>query len=147
MILDELDKHPEIWDVLYTLTRAKSKDDTETNVVVIGISNDIHFKNEIEARVDSTLQPEHKVFSPYSESQLTTIMQNRSDAFQDDVLQSDVIPTAAEVANAGCGAGAVCARAAPAGANRPGPAASSITRKLFFITGKAGDEAYSSSVT
>lgn len=98
VILDELDKHPEIWDVLYTLTRAKSKDDTETNVVVIGISNDIHFKNEIEARVDSTLQPEHKVFSPYSESQLTTIMQNRSDAFQDDVLQSDVIPTAAEVA-------------------------------------------------
>lgn len=98
VILDELDKHPDIWDVLYTLTRAKSKDNINIPVIVIGISNDIHFKGQIEARVDSTLQPEHKIFSPYSEEQLTRIMKHRSDAFQDDVLRKDVIPEASELA-------------------------------------------------
>lgn len=98
VILDELDKHADIWDVLYTLTRAKTKDNVDTTVVVIGISNDIHFKGEIEARVDSTLQPEHKIFSPYSEQQLTQIMVHRADAFQDGVLRDGVIAAAADLA-------------------------------------------------
>lgn len=98
VILDELDKHPEIWDVLYTLTRAKSKDNMDIPVVVIGISNDIHFRDEIEARVESTLQPDHQLFSPYSKQQITEILENRRDAFCEGVVQDGVVEKTAELA-------------------------------------------------
>lgn len=98
VILDELDKHPDIWEVLYTLTRTRSKDGVDVPVVVIGISNDINFKKDVEARVESTLQPEHYVFNPYTKDQLAQIMENRIDAFHDGILEDGVIPRAAELA-------------------------------------------------
>jgi len=51
VIIDEIDKHGEVNEVLYTLSRAQSKDDVDFPVVTIGISNDIEFKGEIESRV------------------------------------------------------------------------------------------------
>jgi len=98
VIIDEIDKHEEINEVLYTLSRTQSKDDVGFPVVTIGISNDIEFKGEIESRVQSTLQPEHRTFTPYEEDQLVSILENRRDAFYKGVLGEDVIPKIAELA-------------------------------------------------
>lgn len=98
VIIDEIDKHGEVNEVLYTLSRTQSKDDVNFPVVTIGISNDIEFKAEIESRVQSTLQPEHRTFTPYEEGQLIAILENRRDAFYKDVLGDQVIPTTAELA-------------------------------------------------
>lgn len=98
VVIDEIDKHQEINEVLYTLSRTQSKDNVEFPVVTIGISNDIDFKGEIESRVQSTLQPEHRTFTPYEEDQLIAILENRRDAFYDGVLSDQVIAKIAELA-------------------------------------------------
>lgn len=98
VIIDEIDKHGEINEVLYTLSRTKSKDDANFPVVTIGISNDIDFKGDIDSRAKSTLQPKHWTFTPYEEGQLVSILENRRDAFYEGVLADEVIPTVAEFA-------------------------------------------------
>lgn len=98
VIIDEIDKHEEVNEVLYTLSRTQSKDDVQFPVVTIGISNDIEFKGEIESRVQSTLQPEHRTFTPYQENQLVAILENRRDAFYDGVIDDEVIKRTAELA-------------------------------------------------
>ena len=98
VIIDEIDKHEEVNEVLYTLSRTQSKDDVQFPVVTIGISNDIEFKGEIESRVQSTLQPEHRTFTPYQEDQLVAILENRRDAFYDGVIDDEVIERTAELA-------------------------------------------------
>jgi len=98
VIIDEIDKHEEVNELLYTLSRTQSKDDVQFPVVTIGISNDIEFKGEIESRVQSTLQPEHRTFTPYQEDQLVAILENRRDAFYDGVIDDEVIERTAELA-------------------------------------------------
>jgi cell division control protein 6 len=98
VVIDEIDKHQEINEVLYTLSRTQSKDNVDFPVVTIGISNDIDFKGEIESRVQSTLQPEHRTFTPYEKDQLIAILENRRDAFYEGVLSDQVIPKIAELA-------------------------------------------------
>jgi ORC complex protein Cdc6/Orc1 len=67
-------------------------------VVTIGISNDIEFKGDIDSRAQSTLQPKHWTFTPYEEDQLVSILDNRRDAFYQEVLEDDVISKVAELA-------------------------------------------------
>jgi cell division control protein 6 len=98
VIIDEIDKHGEINEILYTLSRAKSKDDVNFPVVTIGISNDIEFKGDIDSRAQSTLQPKHWTFTPYEEDQLVSILDNRRDAFYQEVLEDNVISEVAELA-------------------------------------------------
>ena len=98
VIIDEIDKHDEINEILYTLSRAKSKDDVNFPVVTIGISNDIEFKGDIDSRAQSTLQPNHWTFTPYEEDQLVSILDNRRDAFYQEVLENNVISEVAELA-------------------------------------------------
>jgi cell division control protein 6 len=98
VIIDEVDKHEDANELLYTLSRSTSKDNVSVPVVVIGISNDIEFKKEIDSRVQSTLQPEHRTFTPYDEEQLRAILENRRDAFKEGVLEKGVIPKVAELA-------------------------------------------------
>lgn len=98
VIIDEIDKHGEINEILYTLSRAKSKDGVNFPVVTIGISNDIEFKGDIDSRAQSTLQPKHWTFTPYEEDQLVSILNNRRDAFYQEVLEHDVISKVAELA-------------------------------------------------
>ena len=98
VIIDEIDKHDEINEILYTLSRAKSKDDVNFPVVTIGISNDIEFKGDIDSRAQSTLQPNHWTFTPYEEDQLVSILDNRRDAFYQEVLEDNVISEVAELA-------------------------------------------------
>jgi cell division control protein 6 len=98
VITDEIDKRDKINGILYTLSRGKSKDDVNFPVVMIGISNDIEFKGDIDSRAQSTLQPKHWTFTPYEEDQLVSILDNRRDAFYQEVLEDNVISEVAELA-------------------------------------------------
>lgn len=94
VILDEidilLDKDGD--GILYTLTRTD-------NVSVLSISNYLDFKNLIKSRVTSSLNDKEIVFPPYGADQLADILSERAElAFNDDVLESDVIPLCSAMA-------------------------------------------------
>ncbi|AMD16579.1 cell division control protein Cdc6 [Methanobrevibacter sp. YE315] len=94
VILDEidilLDKDGD--GILYTLTRTE-------NVSVLCISNYLDFKNLIKSRVTSSLNDKEIVFPPYGADQLSDILLERAQlSFNDDVLESDVIPLCSAMA-------------------------------------------------
>ena len=78
--------------ILYTLTRTD-------NVSVLSISNYLDFKNLIKSRVTSSLNDKEIVFPPYGADQLSDILSERAQlSFNDDVLDSDVIPLCSAMA-------------------------------------------------
>ena len=94
VILDEidilLDKDGD--GILYTLTRAD-------NISVLSISNYLDFKNLINSRVKSSLNDKEIIFPPYGADQLSDILSERAAlSFNDDVLESDVIPLCSAMA-------------------------------------------------
>ncbi|MFP3945263.1 MAG: ORC1-type DNA replication protein [Archaeoglobaceae archaeon] len=93
LVLDEIDKLVKKGDeVLYNLSRINS-DLTEARVSIIGISNDLKFKNFLDPRVISSLSEEELIFPPYNAEQLQDILQQRAElAFNDSTLESEVIP-------------------------------------------------------
>ena len=98
VILDEIDKLAND-DILMQLSRAGEAGKlTNCKVGVIGISNKIKFKDRMDERVKSSLCEREFVFPPYDADQLTQIMEARSDAFRDGVLEDDVIPRASALA-------------------------------------------------
>ncbi len=98
VILDEIDKLDND-DILMQLSRAGEAGKlTECKVGVIGISNKIKYKDRMDERVKSSLCEREFVFPPYDAQQLGNIMQARSDAFREGVLDDSVIPRAAALA-------------------------------------------------
>ncbi|WP_254547440.1 Cdc6/Cdc18 family protein [Halomarina pelagica] len=98
VILDEIDKLDSD-DILMQLSRAGEAGKlTECKVGVIGISNKIKYKDRMDERVKSSLCEREFVFPPYDAQQLGDIMQARSDAFREGVLDDSVIPRAAALA-------------------------------------------------
>ncbi len=98
-VLDEIDMLKKNLDeVLYDLTRLNnSLDFCKTSL--IGISNNLNFKDSLDPRVKSSLGREHIVFSTYNASQLKDILSERAEiAFYDGVLREDVIPLCAALA-------------------------------------------------
>jgi len=98
-VLDEIDMLKNNLDeVLYDLTRLNdSLDYCKTSL--IGISNNLNFKDSLDPRVKSSLGKEHIVFSSYNASQLKDILSERAKiAFYDGVLREDVIPFCAALA-------------------------------------------------
>jgi cell division control protein 6 len=68
-------------------------------VSVIGISNDLSFKDFLDPRVLSSLSEEELVFPPYNAPQLCDILQQRADmAFAESALDEGVIPLCAALA-------------------------------------------------
>lgn len=100
-VLDEVDSLETDDDLLYQIPRARSNGYIENvHVGVIGISNNFKFRDNLSARVKSTLC-EHEIrFGPYDAHELQTILHQRAEkAFVDDALADDVIPlTAAKAA-------------------------------------------------
>lgn len=76
VILDEVDSVKDLDNLLYTLTRAND-DIKQGFVTVLGISNNLFFKKDIDPRSKSTLCEEELVFPPYNAKQLTTILKDR----------------------------------------------------------------------
>ncbi|MDD1702691.1 MAG: ORC1-type DNA replication protein [Methanoregula sp.] len=100
IVLDEIDKLVKKSgdDTLYNLTRINS-DLKNSKVSIIGISNDLSFKDFLDPRVLSSLSEEEIVFPPYNAPQLVDILTQRADgAFIDGAVADGVIPLCAALA-------------------------------------------------
>ncbi len=99
IVLDEIDKLVKKGDeALYNLSRVNSEL-KKARVSLIGISNDLKFKNFLDPRVLSSLSGEEIIFPPYNASQLEDILAQRAElAFYDGVLDEEVIPFCAALA-------------------------------------------------
>jgi cell division control protein 6 len=101
VVLDEIDalvKRSEDDSLLYELTRI-SESLKGGWIGVIGISNDLHFKDFLDPRVLSSLGEEELIFKPYSSDELYNILKERGDlAFQADVLDEGALRLCAALA-------------------------------------------------
>jgi cell division control protein 6 len=100
IVLDEIDKLVKKSgdDTLYNLTRINS-DLKNSKVSIIGISNDLSFKDFLDPRVLSSLSEEEIVFPPYNAPQLVDILAQRSEAaFIQGAISDGVIPLCAALA-------------------------------------------------
>jgi len=100
LILDEIDQAvKKISDeFLYNLTRLNSELNN-TQIIVVGISNDLRFLDMIDQRVRSSLSEEEIVFPPYNSVQLQDILRKRAnDSFKPDVVNEGVIAKCAAYA-------------------------------------------------
>ena len=99
LVLDEIDQLViKTGDnVLYNLTRIN--DDTESQISIMGISNDIMFVDGLDPRVKSSLSEEEIVFPPYNALQIQSILNQRVGlAFNNGVLENGVIEKCAAYA-------------------------------------------------
>ena len=100
LILDEIDQTVKkiSSDFLYNLTRLNSEL-SQTNICIVGISNNLTFLDEIDPRVRSSLSEEEIVFPPYNALQLQEILIKRSEmAFKEDIIEEGVIAKCAAYA-------------------------------------------------
>ena len=100
IVLDEIDKLVKKSgdDTLYNLTRINS-DLKNSKVSIIGISNDLSFKDFLDPRVLSSLSEEEIVFPPYNAPQLVDILTQRATgAFLDGAIAEGVVPLCAALA-------------------------------------------------
>jgi orc1/cdc6 family replication initiation protein len=100
IVLDEIDKLVKKSgdDTLYNLTRINS-DLKNSKVSIIGISNDLSFKDFLDPRVLSSLSEEEIVFPPYNAPQLVDILTQRAaGAFVEGAVADGVIPLCAALA-------------------------------------------------
>jgi cell division control protein 6 len=86
--------------LLYELTRI-NENLNESKVSIIGISNDLKFKEFLDPRVLSTLSEEEMVFKPYTAEELQDILMERAEmAFYDGVLSEGALKLCAALAAA-----------------------------------------------
>ncbi len=100
IILDEIDQAVKrIGDeFLYNFTRLNTEL-TQTQISLVGISNDLKFLDSLDPRVKSSLSEEEIFFSTYNALQLQDILRNRSgEAFKQGVVGDGVIEKCAAYA-------------------------------------------------
>lgn len=100
LVLDEIDylvsKYGD--DILYDFTRAGDKT-TPGFLALVGISNDLRFKEGLDPRVLSSLGEEEFVFPPYTTEELRSILSNRAKgAFRPGVVPESTINLCAALA-------------------------------------------------
>jgi len=80
LVLDEIDYLVNSYgdDILYQFTRAGENVDPGS-FTIVGISNDLKFKDELDPRVLSSLGEEELVFPPYTTEELRAILTARAD--------------------------------------------------------------------
>lgn len=99
LILDEIDQlvNKTGDNVLYNLTRIN--EETESQISIIGISNDLMFVDNLDPRVRSSLSEEEIVFPPYNALQIQSILKQRAElTFNKDVLEQGVVEKCAAYA-------------------------------------------------
>jgi len=85
-------------DILYQLTRANERIE-HGSLTIVGISNDLTFKERLDPRVISTLGEEEIVFTNYSVGQIKKILENRiGEAFIDDCVDDSALNLCAAMA-------------------------------------------------
>ncbi len=100
VVLDEIDSliKKSGNDTLYSLTRINA-DLKKAKVSIIGISNDLTFKDYLDPRVLSSLSEEEMVFKPYEAPEITDILIERAGlAFRPNALDNGVINLIAAIA-------------------------------------------------
>src|SRR5881296_4335252 len=101
VVLDEVDalvKRSEDDSLLYELTRINENLD-DGWIGLIGISNDLHFKDFLDPRVLSSLGEEELVFKPYTSDELYDILRDRAEAaFQPGALEEGALRLCAAMA-------------------------------------------------
>jgi len=100
IILDEVDRlvRKNGDETLYNLTRINT-DLKKAKISIIGISNDLKFKESLDPRVLSSLSEEEIVFPPYKALELRDILEERANiAFYEDTLKPSVINLCAALA-------------------------------------------------
>jgi cell division control protein 6 len=93
LVLDEIDQLvKKVGDeILYNLTRI-NEELKNTQIAIIGISNDLTFVENLDPRVKSSLSEEEIVFPPYNALQIQDILRQRAEkAFKKDALEQGVI--------------------------------------------------------
>ncbi len=85
-------------DILYQITRANERLDAGS-LTIVGISNDLTFKDRLDPRVISSLGEEEIVFTNYSVDQLRKILEDRiQNAFEKQVVQDSALNLCAALA-------------------------------------------------
>ena len=98
VVLDEVDMVKDLDDMIYTLTRSNS-DIKSGGVTIVGISNNISFKDELDPRSLSTLYENELVFPPYNSNELSAILKDRAAAgFKEGRIDQEAINLAAAIA-------------------------------------------------
>ena len=100
VVLDEIDNIGQSDEILYGLPRARSNGYVEdVQPVIVGISNDFQFRDNLSPKVKDTLAEKEILYPPYDANQLRSILKPRAEkAFYDGVLNSDVVPLCAAFA-------------------------------------------------
>ncbi len=100
LILDEVDQVAKRAGdgILYNLTRINSEL-KKARLCIVGISNDLVFVDNLDARVKSSLSEEELLFTPYNALQLQDILRERAKkAFRDAALKPGIIEKCAAYA-------------------------------------------------
>ncbi len=100
IILDEIDQLVKKAgdEILYNLTRINSELEN-SQVSIIGISNNLFFRDHLDPRIKSSLSEEEMVFPPYNAVQLQQILKQRAEkAFREGILEQGVIEKCAAYA-------------------------------------------------
>lgn len=100
LVLDEIDQIAKKAgdNLLYNLTRVNAEL-KKAQISVIGISNDLAFVDQLDARVKSSLSEEEILFPPYNALQIQGILRERAQkAFREGALKSGVLEKCAAYA-------------------------------------------------
>ncbi len=97
IVLDEVDNIGDDDTLLYQLPRARSNGNVESvRLGVIGISNDLAFRENLRAEVKSSLAEVNIRFPPYDAEDLRAVLSQRAGiAFYDNALAEEVVPLCA----------------------------------------------------
>ncbi|MFB6187072.1 MAG: AAA family ATPase, partial [Halobacteriaceae archaeon] len=87
VVLDEIDNIRDD-DIIYQLSRAQSEGKLENaKIGVIGISNDLTYRDKLQKESQSTFAQKSVFFPPYDSSQLVQLLKRRKEiAFQEDSI-------------------------------------------------------------
>ncbi|MBI4043309.1 MAG: AAA family ATPase [Candidatus Diapherotrites archaeon] len=98
LALDELDKVKDLDELVYALTRCNDEL-TDGSVSILGISNNLMFKDRLDPRTKSSLCKQEMVFPPYNAEELKAILEQRvQQAFKPNVVQANAINLASAIA-------------------------------------------------
>ncbi len=100
LVLDEIDQLIKKTgdEIIYNLTRINSEL-KNSQISIIGISNDLMFANHIDPRVKSSLSEEELIFPPYNALQIQDILRKRAEeSFKEGKIEEGVIPKCAAYA-------------------------------------------------
>ncbi|MEM4359509.1 MAG: AAA family ATPase [Candidatus Bilamarchaeaceae archaeon] len=99
VVLDEIDMIHDLDELIYTITRANDETGAGSGgATIIGISNKLSFKENLDPRSKSSLHEVEMIFPPYTSDQLQKILEQRvEEGFQPNVVKQSAINLAAAV--------------------------------------------------